>query len=267
MTTATISLDALRAAQRSVPLGECHAAFVDMSLQLKLGRRTATLFHEVSAAFPKGRRVAVLGHRESGKTTLLQLLLRLRRPTRGRVIVRSQLSWPFTMLGFFDVQLTVRDNLIFLARVIGVDAKALIDVTARVCGFDRRQLNEKFQKVGVSMRRRISVIVILAADFECHLIDGPYGPNMFAADAATAAAFMDALLSRDYITVQDNPALVPNNCNLIYVLYDGRLYAFDDVMQGIEAYRMLPEPERPMASAQPRTAIDEGDEGLESGLL
>ncbi|WP_420392525.1 ATP-binding cassette domain-containing protein [Acuticoccus sp.] len=249
----------LRAAQKTVDLRDCHVAFDRCSVEVKTNTRRFTLFNDLSATFPRGRRMVILGHKGSGKTTIVEMMMRKRQTVGGRILVNSRLSWPVGSTSYFDSKLTLRQNLVFLGRVLGVDPGKLFRASCDICGFNERQLREKMRAIPTPMRRRIGVLVVLAADFDCHLLDGPPKSAQYGLTNVDLGAVAAALLDRDYVMTLTDARQVPEGCDLAYLLYDGRLYMFDDVATAVKVYEELPVPEVPDITPTPDDDEDEDD--------
>lgn len=241
----TIRDEELRQTQTVVALDDCHVALDRCSVIRKTKTSRFLVFSDLSAAFPKGRKMAILGHRGSGKSTLLDVLLARRSVHTGRVIVNSRISWPVALSNYLDRKLTLRQNLLFVGNVIGVDPGYLLGAACEVCGFHQKQLNERMNALPAMVKRRISLLIYLAADFDLHVIDGAFRPPMYGTVNDQLLAMFGAVLSRDFLATAFEPRQLPPNCDLAYILYHGRLFAFDDVSEAIRIYNMLPVPENP----------------------
>ena len=83
---------------------------------VKRGTRPKIL-DSVSVTLPTDRRVAVLGHDEAAKSTLIRMLAGIALPTKGRVIRRAKLSFPVGYVGGLSGDLSVRQNAAHVAKV------------------------------------------------------------------------------------------------------------------------------------------------------
>ena len=254
---AYISDEALRSAQPVIDAGSCHVALDRCTIIMQAKTSRYALFKDLSAAFPKQRRIAVLGHKGSGKTVLIDMMLKRRAVQKGRVIVNSRLSWSVSFVQYLDGRLTLRQNMIFIARVLNVDPSYLIGAALEICNFQQGQLKERMGNMPISMRRRIGLLVYLLGNFDCHIIDGPLRGMMFGQMNERLEAMMSAGTSRDYIAALSEPRQVPSNCDLLHILYNGRLFMFEDVARGMEIYQSLPTPENP----NPFAGQDDKDDG------
>ncbi len=254
---AYISDEELRRGQTIVDADTCHVALDNCTVIMKAKTSRYCLFQGLSAAFPKQRRIAILGHKGSGKTVLIDMMLKRRSVQGGRVLVNSRLSWSVSYVQYLDARLTLRQNLMFVARVMRVDPGYLIGAALDICNFQQNQLMERTRNLPVTMRRRIGLLVYLLGDFDCHVIDGPLRGMMFGAMTERLETMLSAVTSRDYIAAVAEPRQVPGNCDLAYILYNGRLFMFEDVARAFEIYSSLPPPENP----NPFAGQDDKDDG------
>lgn len=257
-----ITDELLRRTQPVIDIEQCHVALDRCRVVMKSKTSRFMLFDDLSAAFPKGRRIAILGHKGSGKTVLIDMMLKRRSVQSGRVLVNSRMSWAVSYLQFFDRKLTLRQNIVFLANILGVSPSYMMGAACEICNFQEKQLKEQFSHIPAAMRRRIGLLAYLLADFDCHILDGQLRSQMFGPQSERVQMMMDAVMSRDYISTLSKSRQLPENCDLVYILYDGRLFAFDDVAEGAAVFEALPEPENP----NPFTSQDEKDEDGEDEL-
>ena len=92
------------------------------------------ILKDVSLHVGAGEHVGILGQNGSGKSTLIRILSGSERPTSGRVHRGMSVSWPLAFGGAFLGALTGLDNVRFVCRLYGVNAKEklpLKQLTAR----------------------------------------------------------------------------------------------------------------------------------------
>ena len=80
------------------------------------------MFRPSDISLPTDRRLAVLGRRRSGKTTLLKILAGKLRPDLAKLLESAQFSPVANAGGLFHPKLNVVDNVRFLADLYCVDA-------------------------------------------------------------------------------------------------------------------------------------------------
>ena len=79
------------------------------------------IVENLTATFPTGASVALLGRNGAGKSTLLKLIAGTIRPTSGQVLSTGTISYPVGFAGSFHPDLTGVQNTRFVGRLYGVD--------------------------------------------------------------------------------------------------------------------------------------------------
>lgn len=139
--------------------------------------------NDVSAVFPEGRVIGLLGHNGAGKSTLIKLMLGLIAPTAGRICVlgmdpggadgrtvRTRLGYLPENLAFYD-NLTGREIITYLARLKKVavdDGAALLERVGLGDAAD--------QRIGTysrGMRQRLGLAQVLLGSPDLLLLDEP----------------------------------------------------------------------------------------------
>lgn len=92
------------------------------------GRRI--VLDRVSAEFPDGCNVGVLGANGAGKSTLVRLLAGSEMPDRGRIRRDRRVSFPLGYGGTFHGALSGRENVAFIARIYGAGLHRTVDYVA-----------------------------------------------------------------------------------------------------------------------------------------
>lgn len=248
----------LKSHQQKVDFSTCHAAINRVTVIKKLKTREITVFHDFSVAIPKGRKIIILGHRDSGKDTILNLIQRKLLPNRGKVWVNSRISWPIPMARFFDMKSTVRENALFFARIIGMNPKQLIDTLLDFCEIDPKILKEPLKNMPEWARKRFGLLLLLYCDFDLHLVKQQFRPEALKLDGPNAEKVNELVYGGDYLATADQVKSIPSNANLACVLYEGLLYQFEDVSEAVEVFEALPKPKE-----GPARAKDEDDEDFD----
>jgi len=81
----------------------------------------------LSAVFPSGRNIAVMGRNGAGKSTLLKIIGGSLRPDFGEIVRHGRVSWPLGFAGGFHGALTGLQNTRFVGRIYGVDTDELVE--------------------------------------------------------------------------------------------------------------------------------------------
>lgn len=153
----------------------------------------------VSIELPSHRRMAILGGQETGKTTLIGLLAGVIDPTGGRIERLAHLSFPAGYNRAFRLANTVRQNVIFAARVYDADPGEVVDF---ICGIlDLNDwIDRPMRDLPVQTRRSVAYALTYALPFDTYLFDNIIGPGdpatrdlwrvLYEARTATAGAVL-----------------------------------------------------------------------------
>ena len=201
------------------------------------GHRKVVLDH-VSLDFAAGRSYGILGVNGAGKSTLMRLLAGTELPNGGRVVRSSRVSWPLGFSGGLHPMLSGRENVKFVARVYGQDARKVIDFV------------EDFAEIGAyidapictyssGMMARLAFGLSLSIEFDCYLIDEvtAVGDARFA--ARCQEEFSKRRRTADVIMVSHAMTTIQQYCDRGMVLAGGRMHVFSNVDDAIELYKKL----------------------------
>ena len=91
----------------------------------RAGHGKRVVLDDVSAIFPTGRSVGILGLNGAGKSTLLRLISGVEPPDHGKVVRHVRVSWPIGFGGGMHNSMTGRENARFIARIYGASPKKI----------------------------------------------------------------------------------------------------------------------------------------------
>lgn len=201
------------------------------------GHRNIVL-NDVSATFPTGRNIGVLGLNGAGKSTLIRLISGTELPDHGKVHRDRHVSFPLGLATIFHPDLSGRENIRFLADIYGVDARFL---TNFVQDFSELgwQFDNQTKTYSSGMLAKLAFGTCLGIDFDIYLIDEitEVGDGRFREKAL--AAFAERTAYSDIILVSHNVDTIRQFTNMGAVLHKGQLEMFDDVEAAIVRYRSL----------------------------
>jgi capsular polysaccharide transport system ATP-binding protein len=209
---------------------------VSKSYRTHQGRRC--ILDDVSVQFPRGRNIGVLGTNGAGKSTLIRLLSGAELPDTGRVRRSVSVSFPMAFGGTFNAHLSGRENVVFLARLYGMDVRETIRFVR-----DFVEIGEYFDMplhtYSSGMRARLVFAASLAIDFDVYLVDEitEVGDARFRDKAAKA--FRDRIQHSNLILVSHNHHTIRDLCDVGAVLGRGKLTLYDDLQDAFQAYEAL----------------------------
>lgn len=196
------------------------AQLIDLQKHYHLGEHTVKALRGVTAEFPEGDYVAIMGSSGSGKSTMLNILGALDRPTLGHYILADydvgelsddQLSeirnrkigfifQSYNLIAQYSVLENIQVPLHYRSdqrRITAADEQRCADLAAKV-GLSERLDHRPFQLSG-GQQQRVAIARALVMDPEIILADEPTG-NL---DSATEKEIMTLLgdLNREGRTI------------------------------------------------------------------
>lgn len=198
---------------------------------LRGGRKV--IVENLTATFPTGAQVALLGRNGAGKTTLLRLISGTIRPTSGKVVSTGSISYPVGFAGSFHPDLTGAQNTRFVARLYGIDTDELVDFVK-----DFAELGRHFympiRTYSAGMKARLSFGVSMGIPFDTYLVDEVTAVGDGAFRDKSVAMFDDRRANSGVILVSHSPPLIKRICNIGAVLENGQLKFYDDIDEALE---------------------------------
>lgn len=183
---------------------------------------------DLTATFPTGASVALLGRNGAGKTTLLNLIAGTMRPTSGHVLSSGTISYPVGFAGSFHPDMTGLQNARFVARLYGVDTDELVDFVE-----DFAELGPHFRMplrtYSSGMRARLSFGVSMAIPFDTYLVDEVTSVGDGAFRDKSVRVFDERRARAGAIVVSHSEFMVRRICDMAAVLENGRATIYTDV--------------------------------------
>lgn len=250
---AVIDPQALKDRQGVIPSTDCHIVFDKVTIVKKLKTQEITVYHDLSIGFPKGRKIAILGHRDAGKQTIYDAVHRKIVPRRGQILLNTRVSWPIPAARFYEIKSTVKQNIVFFARVLDVPPHDMMAAYVDFCQLDQRILKEPIRNLPDWAMRRLGILLLLYCDFDFHMIRGSFRMEGMRFNSEQETVARELIFGRDYVVSCDQVKNIPDCCNLLYVLYGGRFYQFEDITEGVALFNTLPKPKK-------GPARDDGDD-------
>lgn len=187
----------------------------------------------ISAVFPTGIGVALLGRNGAGKSTMMKLIAGNQKPTSGRIWSDGTISWPVGFAGSFHGELTGAQNVRFVSRIYGVDTDMLSYFVE-----DFAELGPHYhlpvRTYSSGMRSRLAFGMSMGIRFDTYLVDEvtSVGDQRFKEKAA--AVFQERIGASGAIVVSHSMGIVRKMCSKAAVLENGTLTMYDDVEAGIK---------------------------------
>ncbi len=201
------------------------------------GQRTMVA-DDITATFPSGKAIALLGRNGAGKSSLLRMIAGTMHPNSGTIKITGSMSWPVGFAGSFHPDLTGAENTIFIARVYGVDTEELCDYVQ-----DFSELKQHFflpvRSYSSGMRSRLAFGISMGIKFDTYLVDEVTSVGDAAFRRKSQAFFIERMKTSGAIMVSHNMTMIRNVCEKAAILEEGRLTYFEDVEDAIKRHEEL----------------------------
>lgn len=207
----------------------------NLSKTYTLNGKHKVVADNITATFPSGVSVALLGRNGAGKSSLLRMISGAMLPTSGKVLSTGTISWPVGFAGSFSKELTGEQNCRFVARVYGVDTDELVHFVE-----DFAELGDHFRMpirtYSSGMRSRLAFGLSMAVPFDTYLVDEVSAVGDAAFKAKSNRVFNERMSKAGAIVVAHSMGLLRQICHMGAVLEKGRLTFYADVEEAIEAH-------------------------------
>lgn len=191
----------------------------------------------VNFSIPRGISVGLVGRNGAGKSTLLRLLGGMDTPDKGQIKQNCKVSWPIGLGGGFQGSMTGRQNVKFVARIHGGEARIqqIIDFVQDFAEIGKA-FDQPVKTYSSGMRSRLAFGLSLAFDFDVYLSDEAtsVGDASFKAKATTA--FRDRIGRASLIMVSHSTGILKDLCQAGIWLHQGQAIWYDKLDDAINDY-------------------------------
>ena len=189
----------------------------------------------VSAVFPTGARIGLMGRNGTGKSTLLSIIAGSLNADAGRVRITGTMSWPIGLQGCVHPDLTGTQNVKFIARVYGVDTEELIDFVS-----DFAELGQNFDQpvrnYSSGMKARLQFGMSMGIRFDTYLIDEVSAVGDAGFKKKSKMLFDDRMAQGGVVMVTHSEGMMRSMCSSGAVLEGGQLTMFASVDEALDRH-------------------------------
>lgn len=198
-----------------------------------LNGRRKTVADNISAIFPTGSSVALLGRNGAGKSSMLRMISGTMLPTSGRILSTGTISWPVGFAGSFHPELTGAQNTRFVARIYGVDTQGMADFVADFAELGQH-FHLPFRTYSAGMKARLAFGVSMAVPFDTYLVDEVTAVGDQSFREKSNRVFNERMKNASAIVVSHSLGMLKEICDCGAVLEDGQLTFYDDLQAAID---------------------------------
>jgi capsular polysaccharide transport system ATP-binding protein len=204
----------------------------NLSKSFRVGQTRKHVARNISATFPAGTSVGLLGRNGAGKSTLLKILGGQMRPDSGRIVSTGRISWQIGYAGSFHGDLTGAQNVRFIARVYGIDSDDLCEYVNDFAELGA-SFNAPFRTYSSGMRARLAFGISMGIPFSYYLIDEVTAVGDAAFRKKCVTVLRARLEESGAIVVSHADATLREMCSMGAVLEDGVLTWHDSIEDAI----------------------------------
>ncbi|MEO0635844.1 MAG: ABC transporter ATP-binding protein [Pseudomonadota bacterium] len=188
--------------------------------------------------FSPGYSYGLLGVNGAGKSTTMRILAGSELPDSGRVHRKRRISWPLGFAAGFNMTMSGRENLKFVARAYGEDWRRVFNFVADFAEIGD-YMNSPLSEYSSGMLSRFAFGLSMAIEFECYLVDEitSVGDQRF--QQRCREAFTQRRAVADIIMISHDMGTIEQYCDRGALLVDGKLMHFDTVEGAVSAYYRL----------------------------
>jgi capsular polysaccharide transport system ATP-binding protein len=190
----------------------------------------------INLSVNRGEKIGILGRNGAGKSTMIRMISGAELPTVGKVRRDMSVSWPLAFGGAFQGSLTGMDNLRFICRVYGADAK-LAEPFVQEFSELGYYLREPVKSYSSGMRARLAFAISMAIEFDCFLIDEIVAVGDSRFHAKCHHELFERRRDRALIIVSHDPGYIREHCSRAAVLVKGKLHSFDHIDNAYAFYQ------------------------------
>ena len=195
----------------------------------------------ITFTIPEGVNVGILGRNGAGKSTLLRMLGGIDFPNSGKIYSNKTFSWPLGLAGGFQGSMTGRQNVRFVARILGTDEEEVKEIENFVYEFS--ELGEYFdmpiRTYSSGMKSRLGFGLSLYFDFDYILIDETLSVGDSKFKEKSKNALMRKIEKSNVLMVSHSMSDLKKICEAGIVLHDAKMYYFDKINDAIKMYQDL----------------------------
>ena len=198
---------------------------------------TRVVLDNISMVINPGEKIGILGRNGSGKSTLLAIIGGTKKASSGSVEKTMSASWPVGLHGGLQHTLTGIDNLKFICRIYGKNYLEQLEKIQEITQLGK-YLHEPIAHYSSGMKAKLGLAISMVVDFDCLLVD----ETLSVGDKDFQERYRKELENRKnkaVLLVSHLEGHIKNNCEIIYVLHNGKLVKFDNNDLGIKYYQEL----------------------------
>lgn len=207
-------------------------SFRGVSKSYPMGKSRKMVLSNITADFPQGTDLGILGRNGAGKSTLFRLISGSEPPDRGTINREGTVSWPLGFSGGFHGSLTARENVRFVCRIYGRDPKKVFEFVEDFSELGR-YVDMPVKSYSSGMRARLAFGLSMAIHFDYYLIDEVIAVGDARFKKKCQKMLKERRKESTIILVSHSNSLLKDFCQAGAVVDGGSLSFFPDINDAI----------------------------------
>jgi ABC-type polysaccharide/polyol phosphate transport system ATPase subunit len=128
---------------------------------------------DVSFEVPHGQALGIIGRNGAGKSTILKILARIMKPTKGRMVVNGRLAAIIEVTAGFHPDLTGRENIFLNGTILGMTKREIVGKLDQIIAFSGLEefIDTPIKRYSSGMNARLGFSVAAHVDPEVLIVD------------------------------------------------------------------------------------------------
>ncbi|HDZ20228.1 hypothetical protein LCGC14_0018280 [marine sediment metagenome] len=190
----------------------------------------------------KGRTLGIVGRNGSGKSSLLQILCAVLRPSMGEVTTEGRISALLELGAAFNPQFTGRDNVIFQGQLMGISNREMDSRMAQVEAFADigEFIDQPVKTYSSGMFVRLAFAAAINVDPDILIVDEALAVGDAKFQRKCFQKFTDfQKAGKTIVLVTHSTELVTRHCDVALLLQEGAALAYGDPNDVCNQYNEL----------------------------
>lgn len=205
----------------------------------------------ITATFPTGVSVGLLGRNGAGKSSLLRMIAGTMDPDAGTITSTGTISWPVGFGGSFHPELTGVQNTRFVARIYGVDSDELVEAVTEFAELGAH-FNLPVRSYSSGMRSRLAFGISMGIHFDTYLVDEVTSVGDASFKARSEKVFLERIQHSGAVVVSHSLPLVRRICEHGAVIENGKITYYTDIQEAIRHHQEIVKPDQKNQKAGPK---------------
>lgn len=198
-------------------------------------RGAKVLLRDFSLTLRAGEKVALMGRNGAGKSTMIGMISGTVAPDRGAVTHQGTMSWPMGFSGGFALDVSGRENVMFVSRIYGVDGARLLRFVAEFAELGAF-IDMPVRRYSSGMRARLAFGLSMGLGFDWYLVDEITSVGDAAFRKKSLEHFRSRLQDAGLVMVSHSPGTLREYCSSGLVLEAGQATYFEDLEEAIRVH-------------------------------